>query len=63
MPNDLPPWYRVYQQTQRWITTGVFETMVHDLRTLLRLAAGRAEQPPAVILDGRTLHSSPESGQ
>jgi len=19
MPNDLPPWYTVYQQTQRWI--------------------------------------------
>jgi transposase len=19
MPNDLPPWYTVYQQTQRWL--------------------------------------------
>ena len=40
MPNDLPPWYTVYQQTQRWIKAGVFEAMVHDLRVLLRLAAG-----------------------
>ncbi len=62
MPNDLPPWWVVYQQTQRWIMAGVFETMVHDLRALLRLADGRNEQPSAVIFDGRTLQSTPESG-
>lgn len=63
MPNDLPPWYTVYQQTQRWLKAGVFEAMVHDLRALLRLARGRKEQPSAVILDSRTLQSSPESGR
>jgi transposase len=63
MPNDLPPWYSVYQQTQRWIAAGVFEAMVHDLGALLRLAAGRAAQPTAAIFDGRTLQSTPESGQ
>ncbi len=62
MPNDLPPWYTVYQQTQRWLKAGVFEAMVHDLRALLRLACGRKEQPSAVIMDSRTLQSSPESG-
>src|SRR3954468_14365249 len=35
MPNDLPPWHTVYQQTQRWIEAGVFEAIVHDLRRLL----------------------------
>jgi len=63
MPNDLPPWYAVYQQTQRWLKAGVFENMVHDLRVLLRLAAGRNEQPSAAIFDSRTLQSSPESGE
>jgi transposase len=63
MPNDLPPWWVVYQQTHRWLAAGVFETMVHDLRALLRLAAGRKEQPTAVIFDGRTLQSTPESGE
>jgi transposase len=62
MPNDLPPWYTVYQQTQRWIEAGVFETIVHDLRELLRLASGRNAQPSAAILDARTLQSTPESG-
>jgi len=62
MPHDLPPWETVYQQTQRWIRAGVFEALVDDLRMLLRLEAGRAEDPSAVILDSRTLQSSPESG-
>lgn len=41
---------------------GVFEAMVHDLRELLRLLAGRNEQPSAVILDSRTLQPTVESG-
>jgi transposase len=63
MPNDLPPWEMVYQQTQRWLKARVFEAMVHDLRALLRLAEGREEQPTAAIFDSRTLQSSPESGE
>lgn len=62
MPNDLPPWEAVYQQTQRWIKAGVFEAIVHDVRALLRLAQGRNEQPSAAIFDSRTLQSTPESG-
>lgn len=36
--------------------------MVHDLRALLRLAKGRQPDPTAVVLDSRTLQSTPESG-
>src|SRR5215213_3833711 len=62
MPHDLPPWEAVYQQTRRWLSAGVFEAMVHDLRVLLRLSEGRASKPPAAILDSRALQSTPESG-
>lgn len=62
MPNDLPPWSAVYQQTQRWLKAGVFEALVQDLRMLLREIADRAQQPSAAIFDARTLQSSPESG-
>ena len=62
LPNDLPPWAAVYQQSQRWITAGCFEAIVHDLRALLRLARGRNPEPSAAIFDGRTLQSTPESG-
>ena len=53
MPNDLPPWHTVYQQTQRWMAAGVFEQIVHDLRMLLREIDGRNPQPRAAIFDGR----------
>lgn len=62
IPNDLPPWAAVYQQTQRWLRAGVFEDIVHDLRALLRLEAGRKASPTAAIMDARTLQSTPESG-
>ncbi|GAP96840.1 mobile element protein [Leptolyngbya sp. NIES-2104] len=63
MPHDLPPWYTVYQQTQRWIKAGVFEAIVHDLREILRLLSGRNAQLSAMILDSRTLQSTVESGE
>jgi transposase len=62
MPNDLPRWEVVYQQSQRWLAAGVFEAMTQDLRRILRLLAGRAEEPSAAIFDSRTLRSTPESG-
>src|SRR5215216_3506512 len=63
MPHDLPPWEAVYQQTRRWLSAGVLEEMVHDLRVLfLRLSEGRAPDPMATILDFRTLQCTPESG-
>ncbi len=62
MPNDLPPWYAVQQQTQRWLRAGCFESLAEDLRVLLRLNLGRTDAPSAAILDSRTLQSTPESG-
>ena len=63
LPGDLPPWAAGHQQSQRWIAAGCFEDMVHDLRALLREAAGRDPDPTAVILAARTLRSTPESGR
>ena len=62
MPHDLPPWQVVYQQSQRWIKAGVFESLAYDLRAVLRIAEGRKESPTATIIDSRTLQSTPESG-
>jgi transposase len=62
IPHDLPPWYTVYQQSQRWLKAGVFEDMVRDLRMLIREINDRLPQPRAAILDSRTVQSTPESG-
>lgn len=62
MPHDLPPWAAVYQQSQRWMRAGVFEAIVDDLRAVLRLAQGKSAEPSAIVLDSRTVQSTPESG-
>jgi transposase len=62
MPHDLPPWRLVYQQMRGWMNTGCFEAIVQDLRILLRRAAEPPQPPSAVILDARTIQSTPESG-
>jgi transposase len=62
LPHDLPEWTVAYQQARRWIQAGVFEQVTHDLRVILRLIHEREPHPSAMILDGRTLQSTPESG-
>ena len=61
-PADFPPWEAVYQQTRRWLAAGCFEAIVHDLRAVLRFAAGRDSEPTAAVFDSRTVRSTPESG-
>ncbi len=41
---------------------GCLEAMACDLRSIIRVAQGRQGQPSAIVLDGRTLQSSCESG-
>src|SRR6516165_627947 len=62
LPHDFPPWTAVYQQARRWLQAGVFEQITHDLRVITRFLNDRNIEPSAVILDGRTLQSTPESG-
>jgi transposase len=62
LPKDFPPWEMVYQPGRRWLKAGCFEAMVHDLRALLRFAAGKPPEPTAALFDGRTIPSPPESG-
>jgi transposase len=62
LPHDFPPWTAVYQQARRWVQAGVFEQIADELRILVRALEGRDGQPTAMILDARTLQSTPESG-
>src|SRR6187401_1359889 len=62
LPHDFPPWAAVYQQARRWLDAQVFEHAAHDLREMIRLTMERGPHPTAVIMDGRTLQSTPESG-
>jgi len=61
MPHDLPPWEAVYQQTQRWLYAGVFEAIV-GAALFVGPIGEASSRTSAVILDSRTLQSTPESG-
>src|ERR1700733_11791184 len=59
MPNDLPPWPVVDQQTGGWRGPGCLEIMVGALRSLRGDFAGRKPLPTAMVVDSRTLQSTP----
>jgi transposase len=63
LPHDFPPWAAVSPQAQRGLAAGRFAAMAADPRVMPRVADGRNPQPTAIILDGRTLQATPESGQ
>ncbi len=58
MSKDAPQ--RRYELREMF--AGCFEAMASDLRSVIRVAQGRRGQPSAVILDGRSLQSTCESG-
>ena len=60
LPNDLPPWEAVYQQTRRWMSAGGFEAIVHDLRLRCACppAASRSQRAPSL-----TPHAAIEPGE
>ncbi len=63
LSNDLRPWIAVYQPARRWMQAGVFEQIAQDSRAIVRFLAERDPEPTASIFDGRTLQSTPETGE
>lgn len=59
---ELPPWFVVYQQMQRWVAAGCFELLVEDVRSLTREWAGQEGPADGGVIDSDTLQSTPESG-
>ncbi len=62
LPTHSPPWEAVSHHTRRWIEAGCFDDMIHDLRAVLRWGEDRADGSTVVLLDSRTVQSSPASG-
>ncbi|MVN89491.1 IS5 family transposase [Deinococcus sp. HMF7620] len=62
LPHDFPPAETVRQQAHRWFVAECFQSAAHDLRILSRVEKSRNGEPSAIIIDSRTLQSTPESG-
>jgi transposase len=58
LPADFPPAGTVYWWMDKWQADGSAERMHDDLRERIRLAAGRAKQPSAAIIDSQSVKGS-----
>lgn len=66
LPHDFPPYKTVYAYCAQWEKDGTTERIHDMLRGRVRRAAGRDEQPTAVILDAQSVKTStsvPEKSQ
>lgn len=61
LPHDFPPAETVRLLTHRWFQAECVQNASHDLRLLFRVEKFRNGEPTAVIIDSRTLQSTPES--
>lgn len=58
LPKDLPPYGAVYYYFAKWRDDGTAQT-IHDLlRWQVREAAGRAEDPTAVVIDSQSVRAA-----
>ena len=62
LPHDFPPWSTVMKRYLQWRNNGVFEAVHDALRSMVRVAEGRAPEPTAAILDSQSVKSTDVGG-
>ncbi|MEV4311298.1 transposase [Actinocrispum sp. NPDC049592] len=50
LPAEFPPWQTVHGLFTHWSAAGVFGTIRHRLRELIRVRAGRTATPSAAVI-------------
>jgi putative transposase len=58
LPADFPPWQTVYWYFAAWRDDGTLARLHAQLRTQVRIAAGRAPQPTAAVIDSQSVRAA-----
>jgi putative transposase len=58
LPTDFPPWQTVYGYFAAWRDDGTLARLHAELRAQVRIAAGRAPQPTAAVIDSQSVRAA-----
>jgi transposase len=62
LPHDLPPYPAVLSRFRRWREDSIWQRVHEELRRRVRVAAGRAAEPTAAILDSQSVRTGGKRG-
>lgn len=62
LPHDFPRWGTVYWYWKQWRQDGVWEQINNALRTDLRAAVGRHDEPSAAVIDSQSVKAAEKGG-
>jgi len=63
MPADFPHWRTVYDALDGWGKSGATGAMHDELRRQCRIAAGRAPEPTAAVIDSQSVRAAETIGR